>query len=120
MKLWKKVRQISHGWNGILIAWDKEVQFPYQVGLVALALSLALLLRVGMSEFLILLVALTLALVAELFNTTVEVLCDKIEPSHDPHIGKIKDLGAACVIVAGIPSIVVTIWILLPRLLDLW
>ncbi|MDJ0722405.1 MAG: diacylglycerol kinase [Desulfobacterales bacterium] len=54
-------------------------------------------------DFGIVLVATGLMLVAEMFNTTVEALCDFLEPRENEKIGIIKDIAAAA---AGISILV--------------
>ena len=51
--------------------------------------------------------AMTLVLCAEIINTVVEDLCDKIEPNQDFAIGKIKDAAGAFVLVSVFGSIIV-------------
>ena len=46
-----------------------------------------------------------MVLSAEILNTAVEDLCNKIEPNQDNAIGKIKDVVAAFVLVAVIGAI---------------
>ena len=53
-------------------------------------------------------------LTAETFNTALEELCDKFQPTHDPHIGKIKDLAAAAVLVSSITALIVGLIIYVP------
>lgn len=48
-------------------------------------------------DFGLILVATGLMLVSELFNTTIESLCDFIESQENPKIGIIKDIAAAAV-----------------------
>lgn len=55
-------------------------------------------------------------LAAEMFNTTIEALCDFLEPNENQKIGIIKDIAAAA---AGI-SIVVWIVVLLVEVNRVW
>ena len=57
----------------------------------------------------LILLALGLMLISELFNSAIEVLCDFVEPRHNDRIRVIKDISAAA---AGV-SILVWILILL-------
>ena len=45
-----------------------------------------------------------------------EELCDKFQPEHDPHIGKIKDLSAAAVLISSITALAIGLIIFLPYL----
>lgn len=57
-------------------------------------------------DLMIVLLATTLMLIAEMFNTTTEALCDFVQPRDDKRIGAIKDMAAAA---AGLSILV---WIL--------
>lgn len=46
---------------------------------------------------------------AELINTAIETLCDRIHPDHDPAIKLIKDIGAGAVLVVSAGAIVIGI-----------
>lgn len=58
-------------------------------------------------EMIPILICIFLVLSAEIINTVVEDVCDKIEPQHDRIIGKIKDMMAAYVLVTVLGSVVV-------------
>lgn len=64
----------------------------------------------------IILLATGMMLLAELFNSAIEVLCDFVEPQHNPQIGAIKDIAAAA---AGIA---IFVWgaILIIEAIQLW
>jgi len=64
----------------------------------------------------IILLATGMMLLAELFNSAIEVLCDFVEPQHNPQIGAIKDIAAAA---AGI-AIFVWAAILIIEAIQLW
>jgi len=53
-------------------------------------------------------------LMGEMFNTALEELCDKFQPTHDPHIAKIKDLAASAVLVMAIGALVIGVLIFGP------
>ncbi len=46
--------------------------------------------------------------VAELLNTALEVLCDRITQEQDESIRRIKDVAAGAVLIAAIISVIVT------------
>lgn len=46
-------------------------------------------------------------LVAEIFNTAIEKICDIIHPEFDKRIGFIKDISAGAVVMVAIASVVV-------------
>lgn len=52
-------------------------------------------------EWILILAAIALVFITELFNTAIELLCDLVQPEYDPVVKKIKDLSAAAVLVAA-------------------
>ena len=50
-------------------------------------------------------------LIAEIFNTAIEKICDIIQPEFDKRIGFIKDISAGAVILMAVLSIIVGILI---------
>ncbi|GAB7086167.1 diacylglycerol kinase [Marinifilum fragile] len=55
--------------------------------------------------------------VAELFNTAIENLCDFVQPNDHKQIKKIKDISAAAVLLSAITAFLIGFIIYLPRLI---
>ncbi len=111
----KKIHNIRFAINGIKIAWQEEFSFKPEV-FSALLISLrGWLLAISTFEWIIVIFMIGLVLSAEAFNTAIEELCDKFQSDPDPHIAKIKDLGAAAVLLASMMAFVVGCIIFLPR-----
>ncbi len=114
------MRQFLQGFRyaliGLRLAWAEGVNFKVQTVCALIAIGLSYFLCLSAVEFSIVVLAITLVLAAEVFNTVLEELCDKFQPTHDPHIAKIKDLAAAAVLLASIGALVVGLIIFLPHL----
>ncbi len=76
------------------------------VVVVALA-ALGVLLRLSSAEIALLVLVGTLLLAIETLNTSMEMLCDAVQPRHDPTIGKIKDVAAGATAVTEIGGAIV-------------
>ena len=72
-----------------------------------LGLLLAGVLRVGAVEWCLLLLAITLVLVAEMFNTAIEHLAKAITDEHHPRVGTALDIGSAAVLVASLGAVAI-------------
>ena len=87
----KKIKVVLKGLNSAVIT-DFSVAYK-------LALSIPTLIIAGMLyrwvDLTIILLATGMMLLAELFNSAIEILCDFVEPQHNPQIGTIKDIAAA-------------------------
>lgn len=83
----------SFGWamNGVRTTWREEVNFRIElfVGLAVVALGFYF--KIELIEWVVVVGCVTAVLSAEMVNTAIEDLCNKVEPNTDPVIGKIKD-----------------------------
>lgn len=101
--------------SGLYFAVITDFSVAYKLVLSILFLIIAFSLRQWV-DFEILLIATALVLLAEMFNTTIEALCDFIETQHNEKIKIIKDIAAAATGVA----ILVWLIVLLIELIRLW
>ncbi|MGE0384751.1 MAG: diacylglycerol kinase [Gammaproteobacteria bacterium] len=93
------LRKLRTVWSGLSIAIGTDFSVAYKVLLSIVLLAAAFVLREWVDALLIL-AATAFVIVAELFNTAIETICDFIEPRHDRRIGAIKDIAAAAVGIA--------------------
>ena len=119
MFLQKKSESLGYAIKGLAIAWSEEANFRFEVIWALLTLALAWTLQLSRFEFLIIIFMIGFVLAAEALNTALEELCDKFQPTQDPHIAKIKDLAAAAVLIASLTSVVVGCVIFIPHILTL-
>jgi diacylglycerol kinase len=92
----KKIKVILKGLN-IAVITDFSVAYK-------LVLSIPIVVGAGMFyrwvDLSIILLATGMMLLAELFNSAIEILCDFVEQQQNPQIGAIKDIAAAAAGVA--------------------
>ena len=109
------VKKIKVVLKGLKVAVITDFSVAYK-----LVLSIPILLVAGMFyrwvDLSIILLATGMMLLAELFNSAIEILCDFVEPQQNPQIGAIKDIAAAA---AGI-AIFVWAAILVIEAIQLW
>jgi diacylglycerol kinase len=87
----RKIKTIVAGLN-VAVATDFSV--AYKVVLSVPVLGAAVLFHQWVDVISIFL-AMGLVLIAELFNSAIEVLCDFVEPAHNEQIKIVKDIAAA-------------------------
>ncbi|MBP0017878.1 MAG: diacylglycerol kinase [Cyanobacteria bacterium SBLK] len=88
--------------SGLQVAIATDFSVAYKVILSIPVLGLAFYFRQWI-DFSLLLLAMGLMLIAELYNSAIEVLCDFVEPNYNDRIRVIKDIAAAA---AGLSIIV--------------
>ena len=103
--------------KGLRAAWRHEASFRLELYLAVVLVPLGLWLGHGGVEKLLLGGIPLLVLSAELLNSAVEAVVDKVSPEYDELAGRAKDMGSAAVFLLML--LVVLTWILLlgPRLL---
>ncbi|MCC6696750.1 MAG: diacylglycerol kinase [Candidatus Hydrogenedentes bacterium] len=74
------------------VLYDFSVAYKVVLSLIILAICLYFRQRI---DFLFVLAATGFMLMAEMFNTAIETLCDFVEERQNPKIGVIKDIAAA-------------------------
>ena len=102
--------------DGIRVAWREEANFKIQIACAVVAVVLGYVLGITKTEWIIVCMLIGFVLTAEAFNTALEEFCDMVKSDPDPHIGKIKDLAAAAVLIASTSAGIVGALIFLPRI----
>ena len=101
--------------KGLRAAWRHEASFLLEAMLAVVLIPLGLWLGEGGVEKLLLVLAPLLVLSAELLNSAIEAVVDKVSPDFNELAGRAKDMGSAAVFVLLV--LVALSWglILLPR-----
>jgi len=102
--------------QGLSAAWRMESSFRLEVYLFVLLAPLALWLGGSGVERALLLGCLMLVLAAELVNSAIEAVVDRMGPERNEFAGRAKDLGSAVVFVLMLNVIACWALVLLPRL----
>ncbi len=99
----RKLRTVCSGLRyAVLYDWS----VAYKLVLSLLVLAVAFVLR-GWVDFLLILAVTAFVLVAEIFNSAIEALCDFVETRHNEKIKVIKDIAAAGVGIAILAWVIV-------------
>ena len=107
------LRRFGYARSGIAVAFRRERSMrTHGAAVVAVVIFLAVTGAPALWWALIGL-AVGLVLVAEMVNTAVETLADRLHPGQHPEIGVVKDVAAGAVLVATIMAIVVGVAYLL-------
>jgi diacylglycerol kinase (ATP) len=85
--------------KGLKAAWQNEAAFRQELILFMIGVPSAAYLAQTKFEFLWLVLPLFLILLAELINSALEAVVDRISDEHHELSGRAKDIGSACVFV---------------------
>lgn len=116
------LRKIKIIWSGLRFAVFYDFSVAYKMVLSLIILILALLFQEWI-DFELLLLATGLVLIAELFNSAIEAVCDFLETRENEKIRAIKDIAAAAVGISIMLWLIVVISDLArltPLLLQYW
>lgn len=116
MSLRKILDSFNYAVAGIVYAIKSQRNMKIHMIAALLVLGLAIYLRISTREFLIIFFAITLVVMAELFNTAIEAVVDLYVQEYHPLAKTAKNVAAGAVLMAALNSIVVAYIIIFPRL----
>nr|WP_323740322.1 diacylglycerol kinase [Kangiella koreensis] len=90
----------KYSWQGLKGAWLGEAAFRQELALAVLLVPLAFVLGGTTAEIAIMLLTLGVVLMAELANSAIEAVVDRIGSEQHPLSGRAKDIGSAMVFIA--------------------
>ncbi|MYM61459.1 diacylglycerol kinase [Vibrio sp. OCN044] len=83
--------------QGLRSAFSNEPAFREEVVLSVIMIPTAVILDITQVERILLIATVILVLIAELFNSAIEAVVDRIGPEQHPLSGQAKDIGSAAV-----------------------
>ncbi|TRX56355.1 diacylglycerol kinase [Thalassomonas sp. M1454] len=86
--------------QGFAAAWQHEAAFRQELLLTSILFPFSFFLASSINHWLILFFSLLFLLFAEIVNSALEALADKVCLDHDVLIGRAKDLGSSLVFIA--------------------
>ncbi|WP_162045384.1 diacylglycerol kinase [Vibrio taketomensis] len=89
-----------YSWLGLKAAFKNEAAFREEVLLAAVMIPVALWIDVTQVERILLIAVVVLVLMAELINSAIEAVVDRIGPERHELSGRAKDIGSAAVFLA--------------------
>lgn len=112
-----RIRSANHGWRGIgvMLKAGHNVWGHIVIGL--LAIYLGFILNISATEWLFLVFTIGLVIIAEAFNTAIEIDIDLTSPNYHPYARDTKDVAAGAVLISVILSIIVALFIFLPKII---
>jgi diacylglycerol kinase (ATP) len=111
------IKSFGFAFEGLKAAILKGRNFRIQLTIGTLAVILGVILKLSLAEWLDLVIIITLVLILELINTSLEALVDLVSPEIREKAKLAKDVAASTVLIASIGSIVIGVLLFLPKLL---
>jgi len=119
---WWRRRWWSFRWafRGLGLSLRSQVNTRIHAVLTVLVVGLGLWLRLAIWEWCAVIGAITLVVMAEVFNTAIEALVDLLSPEWRALAGKVKDLAAGAVLAAALGAVAIGTLIFGPKLWTLF
>lgn len=115
----KRVLSFKYAFKGISELIKTQVNFRIHIMAAAIVLILSYLLEINSTEWAIILICIMSVFFAESINTAIEYTVDLISPQRHPIAGKIKDIGAAAVLISSVFAAITGFVIFGPKLVSL-
>ena len=116
----KFIKSFKFAKTGLRTVLKEERYFKTGIVVGILTIIGSFIFRLSYFEKAVIILCITIVIAAEIVNTAIEDLCDKIEPNQDPVIGKIKDVSSAFVLVTAIGVTIVGLIIFGNHFLDIF
>jgi diacylglycerol kinase len=112
----KVVQSFKWAIKGVRCVWREEKMFRIEILCVGFAIGAGFFVGFNMFEWAVFVVGITMVLSAEITNTAIEDLCNKVEPKPDPFVGKIKDMMAGFVLVVSAGTLIIGMLLFIPHI----
>ncbi|GAC1505915.1 MAG: hypothetical protein NVS1B3_04890 [Candidatus Dormibacteraceae bacterium] len=114
---WNALTSAYHAFSGLMWVAPRTPSLRLGIVFVIALAAGGVLLRFTSVEIALLVLLGTLLLAVETLNTAIEMLCDFVQPEHDPKIGKIKDVAAGATAITEIGAATVVLVLVWPHIL---
>jgi diacylglycerol kinase (ATP) len=111
------IKSFGYAFKGLWYATKSQLNFRIHLVATVVVTALGFYLNLQQSEWLWISLAITMVLAAELFNTAIEALTDRVSPEYNIKAGQTKDTAAAAVTITVVFAVVVGAIILLPKII---
>ncbi|HPO64729.1 MAG: diacylglycerol kinase family protein [Bacteroidales bacterium] len=116
MKNWmdRELKSFGYAFRGIGLFFKSETHAKIHLIAAILVIGMGFYFGLQAWEWSLIIFAIGLVLVAEIFNTAVEKLTDKIWAEQNPQAAFIKDIAAGGVLIAAIAAAIIGIIVFVP------
>lgn len=111
-----RIKSFGHALSGLQDLFHQEPNAKIHLVAAVIVVVVGIFLDISKMDWALVVIAIGMVLSAELFNTAIEELCNKVSPDYDPLIKKAKDFAAAGVLVAAIVAVILGGIVFLPKM----
>ena len=112
-----RIKSATHAWRGLIILIKTTHNLWGHIFFGVLAIYLGFILNISQTEWLFIILAISIVLIVESLNTAFEIDIDLTSPEYHPYARDTKDVAAASVLLSVFFAIIVGLFIFLPKIL---
>ncbi len=110
----KRGRSFVHAGRGLILFIRTTHNAWIHITIAILAIILGLYLKISTTDWIFVIFAIGFVLVAEAFNTAIEIDINLTSPDYHPYARDTKDVAAAAVLLASITAAIIGLFIFIP------
>ena len=111
------LKSFNYAFSGISYVLKTSRNFKIQLILAVISLMIGFLLQISQSNYVILIATIMSVLILEILNTSIESIVDLVVKKEFSSLAKIsKDTSAAAVLLASINSVIIAVYIFVPKI----
>lgn len=115
----KKLQTFKHAINGISHVFKNEQNFKIHIIATILIIIAGFLFSIDKTEWMIIIIAISVVTSFEIINSAIEYLCNFVSPEYNNKIKHIKDASAGAVLISAIGALFLGLIIFIPKVLEL-
>ena len=112
----KFIAGFGFAFRGLWHAIRTQINMKAHISIAIIAIALGIVLHISAVEFALIFVAIAGVLIAEMFNTVIELCVDLASPSYHPLAKTAKDVAAGAVLLSAIMAIIIALFVFGPHL----
>ncbi len=113
----KRAKSFTHAWRGAGVFIRSTHNAWIHLAVLALAVLAGIYFQITQTDWLFIVLAAGAVLVAEAFNTAIEIDIDLTSPEYHPYARDTKDVAAGAVLIASIMAAIIGLVIFVPYIL---
>lgn len=111
-----RIKSFANAFHGLIIVFRSQANFRIQLAIALMAIILSIWLPISRTEWVMIILLIGLVLALETINTSIEILCDKVDSNYSESIKKVKDIAAASVLISSIAAAIIACIIFIPKI----
>ncbi len=111
-------KKFGHAFVGLRVAFTTDNSFKAHLIFLGLVAVLGVVFRLSLPEWALIVFAIGLVIVSELFNTAIEYLVRMFTQEYHELAEKLLDISAGAVLLAAVTALIIAGLVFVPKILD--